>query len=76
MAARTLPTNVAMSNFGQPLVGEKNKTVVVTGPFNAVQTAQSVATSDVVTVGADYGVFDTTVTQNLVTESTNLRDPA
>jgi len=76
MSARTLPANVTMSTMSQPFVGEKNKSVTVQGPYNGVQTGQSVATSDVVTVSADYGVFDTTVTQNLDVNSTNFKDPA
>lgn len=76
MSARTLPANVTMSTMGQPFQGEKNKSVTVQGPYNGFQTGQSVATSDAVTVNADYGVFDTTVTQNLDVNSTNFKDPA
>lgn len=77
-------TNVSMSSFGQSqgsttqvsgmLVGEKPKTVTVQGPYNAQQS--STATTDVVSVGADYGVYDYTTSQNLDANATNLQSPA
>lgn len=76
MAARTAPTNVVLSRMSVPFVGEANKnSVVITGPYNGVQTGQSFATSDVLTVDADYGVFNTTRTQNADVNSTNFKDP-
>jgi len=80
---RTLPGNIAMSSFAQSgsatstptspeMVGEKNKTVTVQGPYNAQQSG--VATSDVVGVWADYGLYDYTQAQNLDVNSTNFKD--
>jgi hypothetical protein len=82
---RVLPGNVAMSSFAQSgaatttptspeMVGEKNKTVTVQGPYNAQQS--SAATSDVVGVWADYGVYDYTIAANLDVNSTNFKDNA
>lgn len=82
--SRVLNGNIAMSSFGQSqgsttqvptmMVGEKNKTVTNQGgPYNAQQSAT--ATSDVVSVGADYGVWDYTQNQALDANSTNLKDP-
>lgn len=77
MSARPTLTNVALSLWSQPFAGlaPDNKTVSVQGPYNAVQTAAGVATSDAVSVSADYGVYDTTVNANLDANSTNFRDP-
>lgn len=82
-ANRSLPTDVAMSSFGQSgtsttqvpvmMVGEKNKTVTDQGPYNAQQSAA--ATSDVVEVWADYGIHDYTQNIFLDSNSTNLKDP-
>jgi len=72
-----------MSSFGQSqgsttqvaimMVGEKNKTVTDQGPYNAQQSAAG--TSDVVSVGADYGVWDYTQNIALDVNSTNFKDP-
>ena len=82
---RTLNGNIAMSSFfGQysqtsttqvqgMMVGEKAKSVTLQGPYNAQQSGA--ATGDVVSVGADYGVWDYTVNQSLDPNSTNLKDP-
>jgi hypothetical protein len=56
------------------MVGEKNKTVTDQGPYNAQQSAA--ATTDVVAVFADYGVWDYTQNIPLDSNSTNLKDPA
>jgi hypothetical protein len=81
--SRPLPTDVAMSSFGQSqtsttqvpvmFVGLKNKTVTDQGPYNAQQAAA--ATTDVVQVGADYAVWDYTQNIPLDANSTNLKDP-
>lgn len=81
--SRVLNGNIAMSSFGQSqgataqvpvmMVGEKNKTVTDQGPYNAQQSAAS--TTDVVSVGADYGVWDYTQNFALDANSTNLKDP-
>jgi hypothetical protein len=81
--SRVLNGNIAMSSFGQSqgsttqvpvmMVGEKNKTVTDQGPYNAQQSAA--ATSDVVSVGADYGVWDYTQNIALDSNSTNFKDP-
>lgn len=74
MAARPTILNVGLSTWGQPVTGLVSKTYKVTGPFNAQQTAASVATTDVVSVSADYGIYDTTTSSNLDTNSTNFKD--
>lgn len=81
--SRTLNGNIAMSSFGQSqgstsqvpvmMVGEKIKTVTDQGPYSANQS--SAATTDVVSVGADYGVWDYTLNQALDVNSTNFKDP-
>lgn len=79
---RVLPGNVAMSSFANSgaatttptspeMVGQKNKTVTIQGPYNA---QQSSTTSDVVGVWADYGLYDYTASQNLDVNSTNFKD--
>jgi hypothetical protein len=83
MAIRVLNGNIAMSSFGQSqtsttqvpvmMVGEKNKTVTDQGPYSANQS--SAATTDVVSIGADYGVWDVTANQALDSNSTNLVYP-
>jgi hypothetical protein len=80
---RVLPTDVAMSSFGQSgtsttqvqgmMVGEKSKTVTDQGPYSANQSAA--ATTDVVGVWADYSTWDYTVSQALDVNSTNFKDP-
>lgn len=82
-SSRPALTSVAMSSFGQSqgsttqvptmMVGEKNKTVTDQGPYNAQQS--SAATTDVVSVGADYGVWDYTISAALDVNSTNFKDP-
>jgi hypothetical protein len=81
---RVLNGNIAMSSFGQSqttttqvqgmMVGEKAKTVTDQGPYSANQSGA--ATSDVVTVGADYGIWDYSINQALDVNSTNFKDPA
>jgi hypothetical protein len=84
-SVRVLPTNIAMSSFAQSgaatttpaspeMVGEKNKTVTVQGPYSANQS--SAATSDVIGVWADYGVYDYTISQAVDVNSTNFKDSA
>jgi hypothetical protein len=83
-ANRTLPTDVAMSSFGQSgtsttqvanmMVGLKTKTVTDQGYYSANQS--SAATTDVVGVWADYSTWDYTAGQALDVNSTNFRDPA
>jgi hypothetical protein len=80
---RVLNGNIAMSSFGQSqtsltqvpvmMVGLKNKTVTDQGPYSANQSGA--ATSDVVSIGADYGVWDVTINQALDVNSTNFKDP-
>ena len=74
MASRPAITNVAMSNWGQPFVGQKNKNVSIT--FVDAQAPASSATSDVMTVGADYGIYNTTHAGNYTVDDTNFKDPA
>lgn len=58
------------------MAGEVAKTPAVVAAGNAGYAwATSVASGDTITVGADYGVFDTTRTQNCPPEVTTLRDP-
>jgi hypothetical protein len=81
--SRVLNGNIAMSSFGQSqgsttqvpvmMVGEKIKTVTDQGPYSANQSAA--ATTDVVSVGADYGVWDYTQNIALDANSTNLVSP-
>jgi len=81
--SRVLNGNIAMSSFGQSqgsttqvpvmFVGEKIKTVTDQGPYTALQSAA--ATSDVVSVGADYGIWDYTQNIALDSNSTNLVSP-
>lgn len=83
VGSRVLNGNIAMSSFGQSqgsttqvpvmMVGEKIKTVTDQGPYSNLQS--SAATTDVVSVGADYGVWDYTINQALDANSTNLKDP-
>ena len=73
MANRPALNNVTFSTFAQPLVGEVSKSITVQGPYNAQQS--SAATSDIVTVSADYGVYDTTASLNLDVNSVNWKDP-
>lgn len=76
MAARTLPTNVAMSNFGFPMTGQVQKTPAVVADGNGGYAwSTSVVSGDALTVGADYGIFSTTHTVNVPPEITTLRDP-
>lgn len=83
-SVRPALTNVSMSSFansgaatatvvGPEMVGEKNKNVTVQGPYNAQQS--STATTDVVGVWADYGVYDYTTSQNLDVNSVNFKEP-
>lgn len=75
--ARPALTNVVLSNFGQPLVGEKSKTVVLSAGLSSfANIGNSAATTDTVSVGADYGIYDTTVSQNVTVEASNWKDPA
>lgn len=78
MAARPAITNVSLSTFSQPMVGQKNKTITIQGPYNGQQgsAGNNDATSDVISVSADYGVYDTTTSSNVDVNSTNLKDPA
>jgi|HubBroStandDraft_2_1064218.scaffolds.fasta_scaffold1207629_2 hypothetical protein len=81
---RVLNGNIAMSSFGQSqtgsttvqtpvmMVGEKNKTVTDQGPYSANQSGA--ATTDVVSVGADYGIWDITANQAIDVNSTNFKD--
>lgn len=81
--SRVLNGNIAMSSFGQSqgsttqvpvmMVGEKIKTVTDQGPYSANQSAAT--TTDVVSVGADYGVWDYTQNIALDANSTNLVSP-
>lgn len=84
-SVRVLPASVAMSSFANSgaatsgnstseMTGEKGKAVTVQGPYNAQQS--SAATSDVVGVWADYGLYDYTTSQNLDVNSTNFKDNA
>lgn len=72
MAARPTLANVSLSTWGVPQTGLVAKTVKVTGPYNAQQS--STATTDVVSTSADYGLYDTTTSQNLDVNSTNFKD--
>lgn len=82
--SRVLNGNIAMSSFGQSqgsttqvsvmMVGEKNKTVTDQGPYSGNQS--SAATTDVISVGADYGIWDYTQNQALDVNSTNFKDNA
>lgn len=74
MAARPTLTNVALSTWGQPLAGAKSKTVAVQAGVNSFANLPSIATSDVVSVSADYGIYDTTTSGNLTVEATNFKD--
>lgn len=76
MAARTLPTNVTMSNFGIPMDGEVKKTpAIVTDGNGGYAYSVGVVSGDAITIGADYGIFSTTHTQNVPPEITTFRDP-
>jgi hypothetical protein len=59
---------------GPEMVGEKNKNVTVSATgYNGQQSGT--ATTDVVGVWADYGLYDYTTSQNLDSNSTNFKDP-
>lgn len=77
-------TNVSMSSFAQTgaatsgnansMFGEKNKAVTVqANNYNGQQSGT--ATTDVVGVWADYGLYDYSTSQNLDSNSTNFKDP-
>lgn len=81
--SRVIPTDVAMSSFAQSnsqttanvpvMYGEVAKTVTLSGPYNAQQSAG--ATTDIIQVGADYGIWDYTQNIALDVNSTNFKDP-
>ena len=59
---------------GPEMVGEKNKNVTVSATgYNGQQS--STATTDVVAVWADYGIYDYTTSQNLDVNSVNFKEP-
>lgn len=84
-SVRTLPGNVAMTSFAQSgantttvvgpeMVGLKNKNVTVSANnYNGQQSGT--ATTDVVAVWADYGIYDYTTSQNLDSNSVNFKEP-
>lgn len=77
MSARPILTNVAMSIQGQPLVGEKTKNVTVQASGNAGYAwATSAASTDAVSISADYGLYDTVQNTNVPAEITNFLAPA
>lgn len=86
MANTVRPTivDVALSSFAQSasataiptqpeMVGQKNKTVAIQGPYSA---NQSSTTTDVIGVGADYGLWNYTASAPVDVNSTNFKDPA
>lgn len=84
-SVRPALTNVSMSSFANSgaatsgnstneMDGEVNKAVTVQGPYSANQS--SAATSDVLGVWADYGIYDYTISQAVDVNSTNFKDPA
>ena len=76
MGARPAITDVSLSTWGQPFAGAKAKSITIQGPYNAQMTAASDATSDTISVSADYGVYDVTTSTNVDANATNLKDPA
>lgn len=78
-------TNVSMSSFAQSgaatsgnsiqeMDGLVNKAVTIQGPYSANQS--SAATSDVLGVWADYGIYDYTIAAPVDVNSTNFKDSA
>jgi len=78
MAARPTIANVSLSTWGQPFVGQKTKNVTIQGPYNGQQgsAGSNDQTTDTLSVSADYGVYDTTTSSNVDSNSTNFKDPA
>jgi hypothetical protein len=77
MAARPVITNVAMSNFGVPLTGLVQKTPIILSNAPAGYAwAGDVDSGDAISIGADYGIYDTDQSLPVPVEVTNWRDPA
>ena len=76
MGARPVITDVALSTWGQPFAGAKAKLITIQGPYNGQMTAASDATSDTISVSADFCVYDVTTSTNVDSNATNFKDPA
>lgn len=77
MSARPALTSVVLSTWGQPFVGAKTKNVVLSAGLSSfANIGNSSAVTDTISVGADYGIYDTTSSQNCTVEATNFKDPA
>ena len=77
MPARPSLTNVVNSSWTQPTQSGKSKTVTLqAGLLSFANIGNSAATTNTITVDADYGIYDTTVAQNCTVEATNFKDPA
>lgn len=73
--ARPVLTNVALSGWTKPKTSGSAAVSLVAGLNSFANLPASVATSDTITVDADYGVYDTTHAGNITTEASNLKDP-
>lgn len=74
MSARPALTNVALSNWTKPKTNATVAVSLVAGLNSYANLPASVATSDTVTVDADYGVYDTTHAGNVDVNATNFKD--
>jgi len=75
MAARPVVGNVAMSNFGVPWTGLVQKTPAIVIAGNAGYAwALDCDSGDAITIGADYGIYNTDQSFNVPVEITNFRD--
>lgn len=74
MAARPALTNVVLSSWSKPKTNGSATPSIVAGLNSYATLPASVATTDVISVDADYGVYDTTHAGNVDVNATNLKD--
>jgi hypothetical protein len=72
--ARPAITNVSLSGWSKPKTNGTAAASLNAGLNSFANLPASVATSDTITVDADYGIYDTTHAGNVTVEATNLKD--
>lgn len=76
MAARPTITDVSMSNFGVPWTGAVQKTPAIVAAGNAGYAwALDCDSGDAITIGADYGIYNTDQSFNVPVDITTFKDP-
>lgn len=76
MSARPTITDVSMSNFGVPWTGGVQKTPAIVTAGNAGYAwCLDCDSGDAITIGADYGIYNTDQNANVSVEITTFRDP-